>query len=601
MSRPPRLPLWGRLVEDVRRGRVPGHHRLRQAGWLLRARTQALAKRAPQRSDREIHAFVIWSRALERYDDILRDIGEQFVIRDVFEVDWSEPDFSTNMTRFYGGLLPANAEKEKHCGTDPFRVVVVEDRNPQYAPRPSPRGIVNTRIFDAKQRYREWTGGGHRIHASVDTAEAEHDLFLVVSRRPGDYLASGVAWDGAVENVGALRGAAGWSDIGELLAAVSVATTCERVGAADLVLRVGNRPRAALTAGARSLTGQLDSGLHEVKVAGASVPLRLLPARQPFVARRRREVPRSAAKAGIILLYHRVAQPPADPFRTCVTAESFERQLQTLGRRFPFAGLDELVERLDARDGNGQPLVVLTFDDGYADNLYSAQPIAQAAGVPITVFIAGRPTREQRPFWWDELAALVYGGNGSRATDVTLVIEGHRRRLSLGSERRRSRACIELHRLLRPLDPDTRRAILDEIAAQTGARYQSSYGRPLTAEELKAFAADPATRIGAHTVNHVALSALSADDQLSELRESKQAVEEVVGRRVDYFSYPFGRAADLGAGIARPVRDAGYRAACTTIQAAVGRDDSRYLLPRLTVHEQDAESLVARVTKLLEA
>jgi peptidoglycan/xylan/chitin deacetylase (PgdA/CDA1 family) len=575
---------------------------VRQAGWLLRARTQALVRRAPERHDREIHAFVLWSRALDRYDDILRDIEERFVIRDVFEVDWSEPDFSTNMTRFYGGLLPANAEKEKHCGTDPFRVVVVEDRNPRYAPRPSPRGIVNTRMFDAKQRYREWTGGGHRIHASVDTAEAQHDLFLVARRRPGDYVASGESWDGVVKNVGALRGSAGWSDIGELLAAVSVATTCERIGAGDLVLRVGNSRRAALTAGARSITGDVDSVHHEVTVGGESVPLTLLSTRQPLVARRRRRGLHNVSKAGIILLYHRVAEPPADPFRICVTAESFERQLEALAGRFPLVGLDELVERVDGRVANGKPLVVLTFDDGYADNLYTAQPIAHAAGAPMTVFVAGRPTGDPRAFWWDELAALVCGrADDSSPAHVTLVIDGRRRRLSLGNERRRSRACIELHRLLRPLDEDARRAILDDIAAQTGAQYQDAYGRPLTAEELKRFAADPATRFGAHSVKHVALSALSAEDQLSELRESKRAVEDVVGRNVEYFSYPFGREADLGAGIARPVREAGYRAACTTIQGAVARDDSRYLLPRLTVHEQDAESLIARVTKLFEA
>src|SRR5437870_2662005 len=83
--------------------------------------------------------------ALDEAPRILTDIEQNFVIRDVFMVEWSKQDFSRSLTRFYGGLLPDNAEKETHCGTDPFLVAVVEDRGPVYAPRRSPKASVNVR------------------------------------------------------------------------------------------------------------------------------------------------------------------------------------------------------------------------------------------------------------------------------------------------------------------------------------------------------------------------------------------------------------------------------------------------------------------------
>ena len=77
--------LWQRLVADVRRGKFPGSHRLRQEAWLLRARARALFVR-PRHADREIHTFLIWSRALDAYAAILHDIEGHFLIRDVFRV-----------------------------------------------------------------------------------------------------------------------------------------------------------------------------------------------------------------------------------------------------------------------------------------------------------------------------------------------------------------------------------------------------------------------------------------------------------------------------------------------------------------------------------
>lgn len=270
-----------RLLDDVRRGKVPGHHRLRRGWWLGRARMRMLVSRTRRSPARDVHVFVIWSRALDRYGEILDDLERRFLVRDVVRVDWGKPGFSTSMTRFYGGILPPDAEKEKHCGTDPFMVVVVEDQQPVYGARPSPKGYVNTAVFDAKQRYRRWTGGGHRIHASVEPIEAEHDLFLLLGRRRADYMTDGDAWTGTTRDREALLGAGGWRDVDELLTALEVATPYVQLDAGSspdapsLTLLVENRVRAALTANSRPDTGVLDSDTHRVTVAGRELILHL--------------------------------------------------------------------------------------------------------------------------------------------------------------------------------------------------------------------------------------------------------------------------------------------------------------------------------------
>ena len=54
-----------------------------------------------------------------------------------------------------------------------------------------------------------------------------------------------------------------------------------------------------------------------------------------------------------------------------------------------------------------RPRIVVTFDDGYADNLINALPIAEAKGVPITIFVTSGVLGSRSGFWWDRLGTLL--------------------------------------------------------------------------------------------------------------------------------------------------------------------------------------------------
>lgn len=228
--------------------------------------------------DPEVHVFLLWSNALGSSDRILADIRSRFRVLDVFSVEWSREHFAHNLTRFYGQTLPSGSEKEVHCGVGPFLVVVVEDPQPAYARRRTTRGQVtlNVRMFDAKKRYRRWTGGGHRVHATVNPREADKDLFLLLGLRTASY-ASREDWAGNVVTLRRdLTGADGWESRAELLTAVETVTGYvaldARNGAEEsLELLVNNAWWAARIANG---VGESDGDQH-VTVADHGVRLRL--------------------------------------------------------------------------------------------------------------------------------------------------------------------------------------------------------------------------------------------------------------------------------------------------------------------------------------
>ncbi len=132
----------------------------------------------------ELHLVLVWSKALYKLTAIEEDIRKNFVIADIFNVVWDADLFSENLTRFYGQSLPPDSFKEQHCGNGPFTLFVVVDKNPRYGFRRTSRGTeyVNTNLFDAKQRYRELTGGGHKIHTTNTVRECRHDLYLLLGK-----------------------------------------------------------------------------------------------------------------------------------------------------------------------------------------------------------------------------------------------------------------------------------------------------------------------------------------------------------------------------------------------------------------------------------
>lgn len=167
-----------------------------------------------------LYLFLLWSAARDAECRILADLRVHFQVVDVVEVTWSTGEtFARSLSRMYGDALPVGSEKELHCGTGPFLAVVVSDPRPRYRPRRTGRGItvLNSNVFDARRRYRTWTGGGHRVHASDSRLETERNLVLLLGRPATAFAGRSAAVGSARCMHGDPAGSHGWTSLEELL------------------------------------------------------------------------------------------------------------------------------------------------------------------------------------------------------------------------------------------------------------------------------------------------------------------------------------------------------------------------------------------------
>jgi peptidoglycan/xylan/chitin deacetylase (PgdA/CDA1 family) len=318
----------------------------------------------------------------------------------------------------------------------------------------------------------------------------------------------------------------------------------------------------------------------------------------------------------IILAYHRVADLPSDPQLLCVTPKHFAEHLEVLRKRGYPTRLQELGCSL--RDRKKLPRgVAVTFDDGYADNLINAKPVLERYEVPATVFVTTGYVDQQRDFWWDELERLLlhvdplpenlclhidgrlYEWNLRLPANTDGTAHEHHGRWNISESHDpspRHSAYRALHRLLRPLLDTDQRRVLDELRVWTGAANLGQTERAaLSRAQIIELAEGGHIEVGSHSVTHPVFSALSAPAQSVEVERSKGALEEILGRPVTSFAYPFGSKADYTEVTASAVERAGYLCACANFPAVVQPASDRFQLPRFLVRDWDGDEFSRRL------
>jgi peptidoglycan/xylan/chitin deacetylase (PgdA/CDA1 family) len=316
----------------------------------------------------------------------------------------------------------------------------------------------------------------------------------------------------------------------------------------------------------------------------------------------------------LIVLYHRVVELPfADPYLLCVSPQHFAEHLEILRRSWRPLRLQQLAQAPRAR-GLPHRAVVVTFDDGYADNLYNAKPLLERYAIPATLFVVTGSIGCGREFWWDELQRL-FLQPATLPESLDLQVRGRSYQWELGDAARYCEADCRrqrgwnveqeetpslrqhLHRalyyLLHLLTEGERLKVLDKLVAWAGIE---STNRPthrtLSRDEVVRMAKGGLVEVGSHTVTHPALANLPLSVQREQIRRSKASLEDVLGRPVTSFSYPHGSYTPETAAL---VREAGFACACSSLIDLVWRGTDRFQLPRMVVKNWDGEAFAQRL------
>jgi peptidoglycan/xylan/chitin deacetylase (PgdA/CDA1 family) len=291
--------------------------------------------------------------------------------------------------------------------------------------------------------------------------------------------------------------------------------------------------------------------------------------KREFLARRLRDagllrfLERFATRPGLLVLtYHRIGDPASSPWYGPIysaSPESFRAQVRLLRDRYQLIGLADL-ER-SAADGDlrfERPTILITFDDGYRDNVELALPILLEEGIPAAFFLATGFLGRSRPPWWDRVAFALKRTERSTIElqwpePLTIDIE------KVGRDRAIAAVIGAYLRADCPDDP----AILDHLDDRVGVigtALGSARDLFMTWDDARRLA-EAGLGIGSHSVDHPRLARLSEAEQRTELVESRRRLEAELGRPIASVAYPYGGPESSDATTRRLASEAGYRLA----------------------------------------
>ena len=260
-----------------------------------------------------------------------------------------------------------------------------------------------------------------------------------------------------------------------------------------------------------------------------------------------------------VLAYHRVVDParPAGGHLPNVSADApgFAAQLDWVGDRFDVISLGDLLAWLDGDGSLPRRPLLITFDDGYRDNLEVAAPLLAERGMPAVLFLATGPLDGGAPFHWD-LVAEMFAGRGEGSAEVPGV--GRRWWRSAGEA---ESVADEFVAATKRLPPSARREALESLGEVLGVAVPRRLpGLYLDWELVRSM---EGWEFGAHTVDHPVLTAVDPDEAYEQVAASRSRIEAETGVTVRAFAYPNGMSGDYGGAATAAVAAAGIDLAFT--------------------------------------
>jgi len=227
-----------------------------------------------------------------------------------------------------------------------------------------------------------------------------------------------------------------------------------------------------------------------------------------YIEKLRREMP--------VVMYHRFIQSESEKgvHGTYLHIDMFEKHLKLLKRMgFESLTFEDLAEhKVIRRLDPGKRYIMITVDDGYADNYHLMLPLLKKYGFKAVVYIVTGESFNR----WD--------------------VENED-------------------------NPENQVALM-------------------SAEQIKVLAESGNIEIGGHTMTHPKLDALSRNDQYNEIISNKQQLEDLLGKPLTSFAYPFGLHNEDSKDI---VKDTGYQFAVATNSGPLSFHQDPYQIRRIGI------------------
>jgi len=248
----------------------------------------------------------------------------------------------------------------------------------------------------------------------------------------------------------------------------------------------------------------------------------------------------------LVLTYHRISDTSDYEDSLKVSKNIFEKQIQYLKNNYTILSGEELSDIIRNKKPFPDNSCLITFDDGWRDNYTNAYPILKKYKIPAIIFISTDFISTYNIFWHEQLQELLknipantinkeldkllsdWPGDIRKLISEALKQPNSKRQLKIS----------ELISTLKLVDPEK----IDELIIKLSKIYNQKLideSLMLSWNEINEMSQNNIC-FGSHTKSHAILTQVSHNSVIKELKESKDIIENKLGKQVHYLSYPNG-------------------------------------------------------------
>lgn len=265
-----------------------------------------------------------------------------------------------------------------------------------------------------------------------------------------------------------------------------------------------------------------------------------------------------------------------------VSKKTFREHCRILKENFEVVSLEEATQFLESGEYSHLPKAVITFDDGYLDNYEEAFPVLREFNLPATIFLPTTMIGKDEPLSHDKAFWLA-----KNAIEKALPLENIFLKAGLTSEKTEFSDALDLCDKIVYLPTEQRDIIISELEnALSITEYPKEY-RLLNWEQVSEMSRN-GINFGNHTATHPVLPLENEQTFVREIFESKEILEEKLGKPVYSFAYPNGK---YNQEVREQIIKAGYKFAVTTDKRINKSGEDLFILGRTCLCEESTRGV----------
>ncbi len=262
-----------------------------------------------------------------------------------------------------------------------------------------------------------------------------------------------------------------------------------------------------------------------------------------------------------IIAYHRICETDDlnDQELVSANSEEFEKQIIYIKNNYNAISFSDLITHINKGTKPAKNSIVITFDDGFADNYLNAFPILKKHNIPATIFVSTGYIGGDKTFWFNQLSRLIKMNPG-----VNFQIDGKEFSVSQKTEEQEC-LLVELLTIMKNKKNSQRVTLLSDLSNQLIETHQcDTFALPMSWDNIREMDKS-GIEFGSHTVTHPILSQLTEEELEHEIIGSKKQLEQQLNKMIQTISYPEGMEYAYNNKVIDMVTKAGYKIGCSYI------------------------------------